>query len=146
WLILIAAVLFLLQPAIARMAGVGRSHAPPSGMAIILIMVFQLIVAVYGGYFGAGMGILMLGALGLMGISDIHQMNAVKTFLASCVNGASAAVFIIEDKVNWHYALMMVAAAIMGGYLGARTARRLNRNLVRWMVITIGFALAAYYM
>jgi len=87
----------------------------------------------------------MLSALGIMGLDDIHQMNALKTILAGCINGVSVVVFVIDHKVEWPFALTMAVAAIVGGYLGARTARRLNRRLVRWMVIAIGFGLAGYY-
>src|SRR5204862_1630018 len=87
----------------------------------------QFLIAVYGGYFGAGIGILMLSALGLMGLGDIHQMNAVKTVLAACINGMSVIVFAVEDKVVWPLAGLMAAAAIVGGYLGAHFGRRLPR-------------------
>jgi uncharacterized membrane protein YfcA len=142
WLILLASILFLAQPTITRLAGIGKEHAPPSTIAKLGVIIFQFFVAVYGGYFGAGIGILMLSALGLMGMSDIHRMNAVKTFLAVCINGVSVAIFIAEHVVVWHYALIMAAAAILGGYLGARSARRMNRTIVRWIVILIGFGLA----
>jgi uncharacterized membrane protein YfcA len=146
WLILLAAVLFLAQPAISRLAKVGQPHAAPSFLTLIALVVFQLFVAVYGGYFGAGIGILMLSSLGFMGMSDIHRMNAVKTVLAACINCVAAAVFIFEQKVDWRYALIMALSAIAGGYLGARVARRMNRELVRWIVIAIGFGLAGYYL
>jgi uncharacterized protein len=107
--------------------------------------VFQFFVAVYGGYFGAGIGILMLSALGLMGFADIHRMNALKTLLAACINGVSVVVFVAEQKVEWRYASSMAVAAIIGGYLGARVARRLDDNLVRWVVILIGLGLAAHF-
>jgi len=145
WLILGAAVLFLCQPLAARLAGARKQHQTPSAIALAGVILFQFIVAVYGGYFGAGIGILMLSALGIMGLDDIHQMNALKTFLAGCINGVSVVVFVIDQKVDWSYALAMAVAAIVGGYLGARTARRMNRRLVRWMVIAIGFGLAGYY-
>jgi uncharacterized membrane protein YfcA len=145
WLILVAAVLFLLQPAISRLAGIAKPHAPPTRTKLVALIVFQFFVAVYGGYFGAGIGILMLSSLGLMGLTDIHQMNAVKTFLAACINCVSVGVFALENKVAWHLALIMAIAAIAGGYLGARTARRMNRDVVRWIVIAIGFGLAGYY-
>jgi uncharacterized membrane protein YfcA len=145
WLILVAAVLFLLQPRLGRLRrspGPGAKLSPAGWTAAVL---FQFIVAVYGGYFGAGIGILMLSSLGLMGVGDINQMNGVKTFLAVCINGVSVAVFVLDGHVVWSAALVMAVAAIMGGYGGARVARRLNRNLVRWVVIVIAFALAGYF-
>jgi uncharacterized membrane protein YfcA len=144
WLILLAATLFLVQPTLVRWAGSGE-HKAPSRLTLAGITFFQFLVAVYGGYFGAGIGILMLSSLGLMGISDIHRMNALKTFLAACINGVAVVIFILQGVVNWPFALAMAVTAIAGGYLGARVARLLNRQLVRWIVILIGFSLAAYF-
>ena len=154
WLILLATLLFLFQPTIARWTGIGRPHPAPSGMRVFGTLVFQFFVAVYGGYFGAGIGILMLSALAMMGLSDIHQMNALKTVLATVINGVAVVVFIGRDlfaattderTVNWEYAIPMIIAGMIGGYASARVARSLNRNLVRRIVIAIGFCLAAYY-
>ncbi len=108
-------------------------------------MTMQFFVSVYGGYFGAGIGILMLATLGLMGFEDIHEMNAVKNLLAGVINGVSVVVFVVEGKVVWPIAIAMAVAAIAGGYLGARSARRMNRAVVRQLVVAIGFGLAAYY-
>ena len=80
-----------------------------------------------------------------MGIASIHQMNAVKTFLAVCINGASVLEFVRADKVEWRYALLMASAAIIGGYLGAAFALRVRPVWVRWIVIVIGFGLSAHY-
>jgi len=145
WLLLTAAALFLFQPAIVRFTGIGKSHAFPSRGMQTAIIVFQFLVAIYGGYFGAGIGILMLSSLSFMGISDIHQMNALKSILGSCINGVAVVVFIVEGKVVWHFAIAMAAAAILGGFLGAHFARRLNPNVVRWLVIAIGFGLAGHF-
>jgi len=87
----------------------------------------------------------MLSALGFMGIGDIHRMNAVKTFLAATINAASVVVFLQNDLVNWTYAIPMAVSAIVGGYAGARVARRLPASAVRYAVIAIGFGLASYY-
>jgi uncharacterized membrane protein YfcA len=144
WLLLGAALLFLSQPAVSRLAGLGKENRPPTAWTLAGVVVFQFAVAVYGGYFGAGIGILMLSALGLMGLGDIHRMNALKTVLAACINGVSVAVFVAEQRVEWQYAFSMAVAAILGGYLGARVARRLDSNIVRWVVILVGFGLAAH--
>lgn len=145
WLILTAALLFWLQPRIAAALGIGHEHRTATTMTILGALGFQLLVAIYGGYFGAGIGILMLSALALMGLGDIHRMNALKTLFGSCINGVAVAVFIASDKVDWKIAGVMALAAIAGGYFGARAARRLDRNLVRRIVVAIGFGLAAYY-
>ncbi|HEV7224569.1 MAG TPA: sulfite exporter TauE/SafE family protein [Pirellulales bacterium] len=145
WLILTAALLFWLQPKIGKWIGIGAEHAPATRRTVAAAIGFQLLVAIYGGYFGAGIGILMLGALAMMGLGDIHRMNALKTLLGSCINGVAVAVFIAGGKVNWPIAIVMAVAAMVGGYFGAHLARRLDRNLVRRMVVGIGFSLAAYY-
>ena len=112
---------------------------------MIGLVLFQLIVAIYGGYFGAGSGILMLGALAMMRVGDIHEMNALKTLLGFTINGISVVVFALEGRINWGYALPMAAIASVGGYVGARLALRIRQKYVRWSVIVIGFGLAAYY-
>ena len=145
WLILIAAVLFALQPRIGRWMGLGQTHGPPSRGKVTAAVAFQFLVAVYGGYFGAGIGILMLSALALIGLSDIHRMNAVKTLLGSIINGISAVVFVVAGDVDWPFALAMAVASTIGGYLAAHVARRIDRTIVRRVVVTIGFSLATYY-
>jgi uncharacterized membrane protein YfcA len=105
-------------------------------------IVFQFFVGVYGGYFGAGIGILMLAALGLLGFTDIHRMNALKNLLAICINGVAALYFIASGAVIWADVLVMTFAAIAGGYSGARLAYRLGRRFVRLAVIAVGLAMS----
>jgi uncharacterized protein len=145
WLILAAAVLFLIQPFVSRFLKKQDPKEPVGSSVTFGVMAFQFFVAVYGGYFGAGIGILMLTALGFMHVGDIHHMNAVKTFLASAINLVSVVIFVAENIVWWHYAAAMVVAAILGGYIGARVARKLPARYVRWTVIAVGFGLAGYY-
>ncbi len=101
-------------------------------------MLFQFFVAVYGGFFGAGIGILMLAALGFLGQTNIHRMNGLKNFAAVCINGVGALTFIAYRQVNWKLALVMAVAAILGGYGGAGMARRVGQANVRRLVIAIG--------
>jgi uncharacterized protein len=146
WLILAAALLFALQPRIAAWTGIGKAETGPHSRGLIVgAVVFQFFVATYGGYFGAGIGILMLSALAMIGLADIHQMNAIKTLLAATINGISVIVFVATGKVHWPYALAMAASASVGGYLGAHTARRFDKGAVRAIVVAIGFGLAGYY-
>ncbi len=116
--------------------------APTLRAWVVGAMGFQFLVATYGGYFGAGMGILMLAALGLMGLSDIHQMNGLKNFFAFVINGVASVYFIASGKVYWSDALVMAVGAMAGGYGGAGLARRLGRSFVRRLVIIIGLAMA----
>jgi uncharacterized membrane protein YfcA len=142
WLILTATLLFVVQPLVIRWAG-SCGGAEPKPRAVAVVLVFQFLVAVYGGYFGAGIGILMLSGLGLMGLGDIHAMNGLKNLLSFCINGVAVGVFILNGAVDWRCAALMAPVAILGAYAGSRLAQRLNRRLVRYVVITIGVVLAA---
>ncbi len=145
WLILTAALLFLIQPAVTHLTRSSAASTGPTGRTIAAVVFFQFLVAIYGGYFGAGIGILMLSALALMGLPGVHQMNAVKTFLAFCINSVSVVIFVLMNKVEWRYAPVMAASSIVGGYLGARVARRIRPQLVRWFIVVVGLGLAGYY-
>lgn len=105
---------------------------------IAAAFIFQFFVGIYGGYFGAGMGILMLAALGLIGLTDLHQMNGLKNLLAVCINGVAALQFIAAGAVLWREALIMAAGSIVGAMIGARLARRMGRGFVRGAVVAIG--------
>ena len=151
WLILLAAVLFAVQPWLTRAGGRGAAAAaaPPTGR-IIAACGLQFLVAVYGGYFGAGIGILMLAVLGMLGLGDIHQLNAAKNSLATVVNGTAAAAFVVGDvvglhDVSWIHVTLMAGASILGSVTAVRWARRLPAAVVRRGVSLIGFGLAAYY-
>ncbi|HEY3744156.1 MAG TPA: sulfite exporter TauE/SafE family protein [Bryobacteraceae bacterium] len=143
WLLLLAATLLMLQRPVAKWIG-AHPHVKPANSTKAAVIGFQFLVAVYGGYFGAGIGILMLSSLAFMGISDIHEMNALKTVLASLINGVSAVVFIMEGAVVWRFAPVMIVCSIAGGYAGARVARKMPQNVVRSIVIGIGLFVAAY--
>jgi uncharacterized protein len=138
-LILVATILLAVQEVIARKLGlVAKAHEKPTAGWVTFVFVFQFIVAVYGGYFGAGMGILMLAALGLIGLTDIHQMNGLKNLLAVCINGVAAIYFGINGAVAWRDGILMAIGAIAGGYLGAMAAQKVGRETVRGAVIVIG--------
>ncbi len=113
---------------------------------LVRLAVMQLVIATYGGYFGGGIGILMLATLGLMGMEDIHEMNAVKNTLASCINGVAVVTFIVAGAVYWANALTMVVGSIVGGYAGAFYARKIDQRLVRAFVIVVGCVLTVYFL
>lgn len=146
WLILTAAFLFLIQGPVKRLTGAGLPHRPPTRKATAAVVAGQFLIAVYGGYFGAGIGILMLAVLPFMGTRSIHETNAAKTILAVCINGVTVLIFVLNGLVVWGFAVAMAVAAILGGYAGARMARRLPAVYVRGLVIVIGFALGGYYL
>jgi len=145
FLILFATVLFMVQEPIQRRFDLAAMHEARSHW-LSWTMAFQFLVAVYGGYFGAGIGILMLAALSLMGHTDIHRMNAVKNLLAVCINGAAAIYFAVFADVIWRDTVIMAAGAIVGGASGAGLALRLGRQTVRRLVVAIGLVSALSLM
>ena len=145
WLLLTAALLFLAESLLPERSAADSRQRPPSAGAVTGILVFQLVVAVYGGYFGAGASILILSALAALRVGDVNQMNALKTMLGSCINGISVVVFIADQKVAWHFALPMAVAAILGGYLGARLALVIRPRHTKWLISAVGLGLAAYF-
>lgn len=122
----------------ARLGALAHRHENPTIGWVSFVFLFQLIVGIYGGYFGAGMGILMLAALGLIGLTDLHQMNGLKNVLAVAINGIAAIYFITANAVAWNDVAVMTAGALFGGFLGAKVARRLGRKFVRAFVVVIG--------
>src|SRR5262249_15479291 len=145
WLLLTAALLFLAESLLPQKATSDAKQPPPSARAMACILVFQLVVAIYGGYFGAGASILILSALSALRVGDVNHMNALKTVLSFCINGISVIVFIAEQKVAWNYALPMTLAAVLGGYLGARLALVIQPRHTKVLISAIGLCLAAYF-
>jgi len=142
FLILFATLLFTVQETVQRKLGTGDAAARRSTRWLVGGMLFQLAVGLYGGYFGAGIGILMLAALSVLGLKDIHEMNGLKVVFGGSVNGIAAAYFIWARMVYWPYVLMMAVASILGGYFGAGTARRVGRTTVRRVVVAVGLGMA----
>lgn len=141
-LILSATLLLAAQEVISRKLNrFMSSHGETSRGWIVFAFTFQFFVSVYGGYFGAGMGILMLAALGLIGMQDLHQMNGLKNLLAICINGVAAIYFALQGAVVWTHVLIMAVASILGGFTGARLAHRLGRKFVRGAVVVIGLVM-----
>ena len=138
-LILAATLLMAAQEMITRrLRFIAEAHENPTPGWVVFVFTFQFLVGVYGGYFGAGIGILMLAALGLIGMTDLHQMNGLKNLLAICINGVAAIYFAWSGAVDWSDGLIMAGGAIAGGFLGARLAHRFGRKFVRRFVVAIG--------
>jgi uncharacterized membrane protein YfcA len=108
-------------------------------------VILQLLIAVYIGYFGAGVGVLVLAMLALMGVQNIHAMNGMRTLLVSVANAAAIAAFILAKAVVWPQALLMLVGAALGGYSGAHYAQKMDPKRVRRFVIFAGFAMAFYF-
>jgi uncharacterized membrane protein YfcA len=141
FLILFATLLFMAQEAVQRTLKTAGGPRYTTRWLIGAIL-FQLAVGIYGGYFGAGIGILMLAALSILGLTDIHQMNSLKAVFAGAINGIAAAYFVWAGMVYWPDVLVMAAGAILGGWGGADAARRVGRKTVRYIVIGIGLGMA----
>jgi uncharacterized membrane protein YfcA len=103
------------------------------------------VVALYGGYFGAGIGILMISALSLFGIGDVHRVVALKNLLTGCLRGVAVLVLVVEGAINWGYGLPMAFGGLVGGYSAGMVSGRVNRTILRAVVIVVGFGVAAYY-
>jgi len=142
FLILFATLLLMAQETVQRMLGTGDAEAHHSTKWLVGALLFQLGVGIYGGYFGAGIGILMLAALSILGLQDIHEMNSLKVVFGGSINGIAAVYFVWANMVKWQYVLLMAVAAILGGWGGAGTARKMGRTAVRRIVIAIGFGMA----
>ncbi|MCC6930925.1 MAG: sulfite exporter TauE/SafE family protein [Gemmatimonadaceae bacterium] len=153
WLVLGATALFLVQrPAMRWLrAHAADAHAPRAHAAgeegdparrppPISALAYQFAVGVYGGYFGAGIGILMLAALGFMGFTNIHRMNGLKNWGGLCINLMAALTFVVSGLVDWPVAIAMALGAALGGYGGSRLAQRVPQERVRQLIIAIGLA------
>jgi uncharacterized membrane protein YfcA len=105
----------------------------------------QFPIAIYGGYFGAGIGILMLAMMQILGMKHIHEMNAVKTVLGSTINAVAFLVFIFSPLVVWNVAVVMIIGSIIGGYAGARLSLKVSPQKIRIFISAIGFAMSGYF-
>jgi uncharacterized membrane protein YfcA len=175
WLVLGATVLFMVQRPITtaiarrRKSGRGKREAPvvaataspsatspeslPASRVPRLasdiprsVLFYQFLVAIYGGYFGAGVGILMLAALGFAGLTNIHQMNGLKNWGGLCMNAVAAITFAFSDIVSWPVALAMAVGATGGGYAGSRMAQRVPQRAVRRAIVVIGLTSGAWLL
>jgi len=139
WLLLFATVLFAFGNQVS-LAMRGRLHG--SGWLMVLLM---FPIAVYGGYFGGGIGIMFLAALRLYGMTDIHGMNGIKTILGGTLNALAALIFIVNGQVAWKPTLIMIGASVAGGYVGPRIARKVKPQAIRGLVIVVGVVMTAYF-
>lgn len=141
WLLFVATILFAAGPRLRSWISANRSGAVP--MPVLFLI--DLVVAIYGGYFGAGLGILLMAVLTLVGLGDVNEANAVKNALATVVSSLSVAVFIATGIIAWGPGAAVLAGAIAGGYLGARFARRINPRILRSIVVAVGLGLTWFY-
>jgi uncharacterized membrane protein YfcA len=144
WLTLGATLLFAFGK---KLAGGRKSviEYESSGSALVGATLFQLGVAVYGGYFGGGMGIVMLAMLAVLGMTDVHAMNALKSVLGFVINGVAVVTFIIAGAVYWKHGIIMIVGGIVGGYVGAHYAMKMKQVWIRWFVVAVGAGMTVYF-
>jgi uncharacterized membrane protein YfcA len=143
FLILFATLLFLAQGAVRKLARVEERAADARHGGLWIALLFQFAVALYGGYFGAGIGILMLASLGFLGHTDIHQMNALKNVLGSMINLVAALWFIVSGLIDWPKMAIMSVGALVGYFLGAHYSQRIPQQRVRLLINVIGLTISA---
>ena len=145
WLMLIATLIFMMSGAVTRWVrrrtARGEHHEFATGRAVFI----QIFIAFYIGYFGAGSGILILAMLALLGMDEIHTMNALKALLTTVSNGVAMLLFVFSHAVYWPETILMLVASMLGGYFGAHFAQKTKPENVRIIVIAIGLTLSAYF-
>ncbi|EHS52015.1 protein of unknown function DUF81 [Rhizobium sp. PDO1-076] len=139
WLLLAATAVFAAGPKL-RPKTAGESH-PASPLGLVL----QAATSFYGGFFGAGMGIMMLASLGLASGGDYHRLNALKNFLSIVIAAVAIAVFVGAGALSWTHAAIMIPAVALGGYAGVAMAKKVPQPVMRWLVVAAGVGLAIYY-
>jgi len=139
WLLLAATALFAAGKRLTRVLERLIHFGPKTLLGV------QFVIAVYGGYFGGAMGIMMLAAYALFGLGSIHTANALKTLMAGALNAIAVVCFVFAGKVDWVPAVIMLASAVAGGYLGARVARVMNPDHIRLVVIAIGVTMTVVF-
>jgi uncharacterized protein len=144
WLTLGATLLFAFGK---KLAGGRKSiiEHEVTGAAMVGATLFQLVVAVYGGYFGGGMGIVMLAMLVTLGMTDIHAMNALKSVMGFVINGVAAVTFVLKGAVYWKHGIVMILGGLVGGYLGAHYAQKVPEARIRAFVVLTGAAMTVYF-
>jgi hypothetical protein len=146
YLFLLATLLLIFGKQIAdRVETTFKTSKQPRWMVVAASNLFQFLIAVYGGFFGAGIGIMMLALLTMLRMEDIHAMNALKTLLNAAINGAAVITFIVAGAVLWPQALVMLVGAVAGGYGGAYFAQKIDPQIVRRFVIAVGLCMTAYF-
>jgi uncharacterized membrane protein YfcA len=144
WLMLAATLLFTFGKHLTGKisAGVGQGA---STKALTGASIFEFVVSIYGGYFGGGIGIMNLAMLAAMGMTDIHEMNALKVLLGAVINGVATVMFVVLGAIVWPQAMVMTVGATVGGYASAHYAQKLPQSWIRGLVIVVGFAMTGYF-
>jgi len=148
WLLLAGTVLFVLGNSIRAIGGkteVADDLRAVSWQAIVVGSIAELLVAVYGGYFGPGIGFMMLGMLAMLGMHDINAMGAIRTLLSTAINAAAVVTFIAGHAVIWQQCTVMIAGSLAGGWFGGHYAQQADPQKLRRIVIGVGVAMTTYF-
>lgn len=148
FLLLFATLLFMFGPRLRSLAGRSAVVADLHQLSWPAITVFSLAnlgLAVYGGYFGAGIGFMVLAALAALGLHDVHTMNALRTVMAAVINAAAVIAFVVAGAVYWPQCLVMIVGSLSGGWFGAKFTQRADPRKVRRFIIALGFVLSVYF-
>jgi uncharacterized protein len=144
WMLLGATLLFAFGKYFTKRISAGISQ-DSSNRAVAGASIFEFIVSIYGGYFGGGVGIINLAMLSVLGMTDIHEMNALKVVLGGVINGVATVTFIASGAILWPQAGVMTLGAVIGGYLAAHYSQKLPQSWVRGFVIFVGSAMTIYF-
>jgi uncharacterized membrane protein YfcA len=139
-LILLACVLVALQPRLARRVAAGERPLRPNGGPLLFVAVYA--TGVYGGYFGAAQGVILIALLGIFVEDGLQRLNALKNVLAALVNGVAAILFIVLADVAWAPAALLACGAVVGGQIGARLGRRISPGWLRAVIVVVGTVVA----
>ncbi|WP_071187378.1 sulfite exporter TauE/SafE family protein [Trichormus sp. NMC-1] len=145
YLLLSATLIFTFSEPLKKWLQLQSKNSSSESPPLLILALAQLAIAIYGGFFGAGLGILMLATLTFLGIKNIHAMNAFKSFLGSCINGIAIIPFMVAGLIVWHQAILMAVGGSLGGYLCAHYSRRLDPGLVRKFVMVVAFSMTTYF-
>jgi uncharacterized protein len=144
WMLLGATLLFAFGRHFTRRIKGGISHDSTTA-AITGASIFEFFVSIYGGYFGGGVGIINLAMLSVLGMTDIHEMNALKVVLGGVINGVASLTFVASGAIVWPQAIVMTIGAVAGGYLAAHYSQKLPQSWVRGFVLAVGSAMTVYF-
>lgn len=145
YLMLIATLLFIFNQSLIKCLNKRNQNSEQISLPLAIVLPLQLIIAIYGGYFGGGCGILMLALLNFTGLQNIHTLNAYKCWLATCINAAAIIHFSFADKIFWFEALIMASGAIIGAYISAYLSRKLHPVWIRSFIIAVSLSMTCYF-
>ncbi len=145
YLLLLATIVFIFGEPLKKWSQTLSGESSTAHPSIVSLIFTQLIISIYGGFFGAGVGILMLASLTFSGVRNINAMNALKAFLGSCINGIAIVPFVLAGQIVWHQAVIMSVGGSIGSYVAARFARKIRSQIVRRFVAIVAIGMTVYF-